>query len=54
MANRHFREKSAEEAWNRINEISPTDYAKDEDSREPATRFSEAPLTVIFTITFAT
>ena len=51
MANRHFREKSAEEAWNRANEIFPTDYAKDE---EPATRFSEAPLTVIFTITFAT
>ena len=36
MANRHFREKSAEEAWNRINEISPTDYAKDEDSSQRA------------------
>lgn len=30
MANKHFREKSAEEAWNRVNEIFPTDYAKDE------------------------
>lgn len=55
MANRHFREKSAEEAWNRVNEIFPTDYAKDEDSSQRAGyRFSEAPLTVIFTITFAT
>lgn len=34
MANRHFREKSAEEAWNRVNEIFPTDYAKDEDSSQ--------------------
>ncbi len=36
MANRHFREKSAEEAWNRVNEIFPTDYAKDEDSSQRA------------------
>lgn len=28
MENRHFRVKSAEEAWNRVNEIFPTDYAK--------------------------
>lgn len=36
MANRHFREKSAEEAWNRANEIFPTDYAKDEESSQRA------------------
>jgi len=36
MANRHFREKSAEEAWNRVNEIFPTDYAKDEESSQRA------------------
>lgn len=55
MANRHFREKSAEEAWNRVNEIFPTDYQRTRTvAREPATRFSEVPLTVIFTITFAT
>lgn len=36
MENRHFRVKSAEEAWNRVNEIFPTDYAKDEDSSQRA------------------
>lgn len=36
MENRHFRAKSAEEAWNKANEIFPTDYAKDEDSSQRA------------------
>lgn len=36
MKNRHFRAKSAEEAWNKANEIFPTDYAKDEGSSQRA------------------
>lgn len=36
MKNRHFRVKSAEEAWNKANEIFPTDYAKDEGSSQRA------------------
>lgn len=36
MENRHFRVKNAEEAWNKVNEIFPTDYAKDEDSSQRA------------------